>query len=107
VEQIWVNPNPSSSPSHRHGPSLNQDWVRVASEIAPTTSPAPVGNGVVPDGWVLQMGDEGEFDTMLLDNRTTPPQYRANLTQATVPYYSGGWPPDPLIGTPGHTKPTT
>jgi hypothetical protein len=106
LEQVWVNPNPSPSPSRRHGPSLNQDQVRVASELAPTTSPAPAGNALVPAGWVLQMGDEGEWDTMLADDRSGTRAYRANITQPTVPYWTGGWPPDPLAGTPGHTPPT-
>lgn len=90
----------------RFGPSLAIGMVRVASELAPTTSPAPAGNAYVPAGWVLQMGDEGEVDTMLADDRSGTRQYRANITQPTVPYWSGGWPPDPLSGQPGHTKPT-
>jgi hypothetical protein len=82
---------------------LNQDQVRVVSELAPQQSPAPAGNPYVPAGWILQMGDEGEWDTMLTVNGAP----RANITQPTVPYYTGGWPPDPLLGKPGHTPPTT
>lgn len=79
--------------------------MRVASELQPTTSPAPPGHPIVPAGWVLQMGDEGEQDTLFVDNRTGTPVFRADITQPTVPYYTGGWPPDPLIGQPGHTPP--
>lgn len=99
-------PANANSPTRRFGPSLNQDQVRVASELAPTTSPAPAGNAYVPAGWVLQMGDEGENDMSLTDTRVSPSAVRATMTQPTVPYYSGGWPPDPLAGTSGHTPPT-
>lgn len=102
MEQIWVDPTSVQNPAQRFGPSLNVRFVRVASELAPTQSPAPAGNAIVPAGWILQMGDEGEQDMMLTVNGAP----RANITQPTVPYYSGGWPPDPQIGKPGHTPPT-
>jgi hypothetical protein len=102
MEQIWVDPTSAQTPAQRHGPSLNQRFVRVASELAPTQSPAPAGNALVPAGWILQMGDEGEQDMMLTVNG----QPRANITQTTVPYFTGGWPPDPQAGQPGHTPPT-
>jgi hypothetical protein len=106
VEQIWVDPTSIQDPTKRKGPSLNQRFVRVASELAPTTSPAPAGNALVPAGYVLQMGDDTEQDMLFADTRSGATQYRSNITQPTVPYYTGGWPPDPLIGTPGHTPPT-
>lgn len=52
------------------------------------------------------MGDEGEQDTMFVDTRGGAPVFRANITQPTVPYFTGGWPPDPLTGQVGHTEPT-
>ncbi len=105
MEQVWINPNSiGTSVSRRKASSLDQDFVRIASELAPTVSPAS-GHPVVPDGWVLQMGDEGEADTMLKDTRGAALAYRANITQPTVPLYTGGWPPDPLSGQSGHTPP--
>lgn len=85
--------------------ALDVNTMRVASELGPRQSPAS-GNAIVPDGWVLMMGDEGEWDRLLIDARADPSAYVANASQLVVPYYSGGWPPDPLIGTPGHTPPT-
>lgn len=107
MEQLWVDPTSEQSPPDRKGSHLNVRFVRVASELAPTQSPAPAGNAIVPAGWVLQMGDEGEQDTLLADTSSGQgTQYRSNITQKTVPYYTGGWPPDPQAGKPGHTPPT-
>lgn len=125
MEQLWINPSPQAavagdgalygefkygervygSPT-RIASNLDTRFVRVASELAPTQSPAPAGHAIVPEGWVRQMGDEGEEDMGLVDARTTPATPAATMSQFTVPYYTGGWPPDPLIGQPGHTKPT-
>lgn len=97
METVWVNPNPPG------GILRKRDFIRVASELQPPSSPAPAGNPIVPTGYVLQMGDEGECDTMLADTRSGPLQYRANITQFVVPLWTGGWPPDPLSGQSGHT----
>lgn len=51
----------------------------------------------------MQMGDEGEQDTMFVDTRSGTAVYRSNITQPTIPLYTGGWPPDPLAGQSGHT----
>ena len=72
--------------------------------VAPSASPAPAGNPIVPIGWVKQIGSDGEQDTALSDNRTGTLQTVPNITQWVVPYFSGGWPPDPLFGTPGHDQ---
>jgi hypothetical protein len=91
MEQIWLNPVRSSS-AMRPGPALNQDMVRVASEVAPTVSPAPAGNAFVPAGFVLQMADDTDQDMTLGDTRSGVLQYDATMSPITVPIASGGWP---------------
>jgi hypothetical protein len=54
----------------------------------------------VPAGYILQIGSDGSVDTRWIKINGVPV---SNIDQFVVPYYSGGWPPDPLIGTPGHT----
>lgn len=103
METLWVDPTSAQNPTQRKGSSLNRRFVRVASELQPVSSPAPPGHPIVPSGWVLQMGDEGEQDTLFVDTRSGSTVYRANITQPTVPLYTGGWPPDPLAGQSGHT----
>jgi hypothetical protein len=89
--------------------NLTTDVILVDSRSAPATSPASApgsaGNlkGIVPQGWVQQIGSDGEVDTMQFDVRTGTTRYQANINQFVVPYISGGWPPDPLAGQPGHT----
>lgn len=58
-------------------------------------SPAPPGNAIVPAGYILQQGSEGETDVSLADTREGPLVYDATLTPITVPINSGGWPPLP------------
>lgn len=72
------------------------------SSIAPSRSPAPAGNPVVPTGWVRQVGSDREIDTNLPDTRSGSTVYQTRIYQWTVPYVTGGWPPDPLFGQPGH-----
>lgn len=96
MEQVWVAPTPASAATgSRKAPALDVNRIRVASEFAPTTSPAPAGNAIVPAGYILQMGAEGETDTSLGDTRQGPLQYDATMAQPTVPINSGGWPPLP------------
>lgn len=108
MRQAWANPHPANNSYSRKGNNL-VDIVLVDSRSAPTTSPAPApgqpGNlaGIVPQGWVQQIGSDGEVDTMQFDNRAGPTRYQANINQFVVPYISGGWPPDPQAGKPGHT----
>lgn len=108
MRQSWANPAPALGGYSRAGNNL-RDVILVDSRSAPTTSPAPApftaGNlaGIVPQGYVKQIGSDGEVDTMQFDNRTGPTVYQANINQFVVPYFSGGWPPDPQNGQPGHT----
>ena len=66
--------------------------IRVASEVAPTSSPAPAGNAIVPAGWILQMSDDMEQDITLADTRSGALQYLTTSAPITVPINSGGWP---------------
>ncbi len=106
--QLWANPTPASGRYSRAGNNY-RDTVFVDSRSAPVSSPAPApgqpGNlqGIVPQGWVQQIGSDGEVDTMLVDARSGQNRYLANITQFVVPYVTGGWPPDPQAGQPGHT----
>lgn len=96
MEQVWVAPNPvKTDPNSRKAPALDTQRIRVASEFAPTSSPAPPGNAIVPAGYILQMGADGETDISLGDTRRGPLQYDATMAQPTVPINSGGWPPLP------------
>lgn len=115
MEQLWINPAVLGSvvgigrsvygefkygertygAADRVAPDLDVNRIRVASEFAPQTSPAPAGHAIVPEGWVRQMGDEGENDMALADTRNGALQYDATMTPITVPINSGGWPPLP------------
>ena len=109
ARQAWANPNPSGGRYTLIHNNLT-DVVLVDSRSAPRTSPAPApgsaGNpaGIVPQGWVKQIGSDGAVDTMQFDLRTGTTVYQANINQFVVPYFSGGWPPDPQFGQPGHTS---
>lgn len=108
MRQAWANPTPTNGAYARAGNNY-RDVVFVDSRSAPLLSPAPApgtsGNpaGIVPQGWVQQIGADGEVDTMQFDMRTGSLVYQANINQFVVPYVSGGWPPDPQAGQPGHT----
>lgn len=96
MEQIWIAPTPASAATgSRKASGLDTNQIRVAAEFAPSVSPAPAGNAIVPAGWIRQMGDDGETDTSLGDTRNGPLQYDATMTPITVPLNSGGWPPLP------------
>ena len=88
MRQTWLNPQ------------NYKQYVIADSRIAPAISPAPAGNAIVPAGYIRQIGSEGGVDTGPLFINGLPV---ANITQFVMPYYSGGFPPDPLAGTPGHT----
>ena len=90
MRQCWLAPNTTTQPQQ----------VFVESTKAPTSSPAPGGNPIVPAGYIRQIGSDGETDTRWL---TVKGKVQANIFQFVVPYFTGGWPPDPLNGTPGHT----
>lgn len=102
MRTCWVNPNPSG------GQLTKQQVIFADRAVAPnvpvgTPVPAGTGNPIVPDGYVRQIGSDGEADNVLGDNRSGSLLYDANIAQFCVPYISGGWPPDPLAGTVGHT----
>ena len=93
ARQVWVDPNNAAAKP-----------VFVDSSISPQVplgTPAPAGNPVVPAGYVQQVGQDGFRDSTTFD--ATQGIYVPMIRQFTVPYFSGGWPPDPLAGQPGHT----
>jgi hypothetical protein len=91
MRQCWLAPNRVTQPQK----------VFVDSAVAPTFSPAPAGNPIVPVGYIRQIGSDGYEDTRFLAIAGVVKPY---ITSFVVPYYSGGWPPDPQIGQPGHTS---
>lgn len=90
MRQCWLAPSAATLP----------DRIFVESKYAPTSSPAPAGNAIVPAGYIKQLGSDGFADTRFLTINGVVKPY---ISQFCVPYFTGGWPPDPLIGTPGHT----
>jgi hypothetical protein len=96
MEEVWVAPIPAvAATGSRKAPGLDVNRIRVASEFGPSSSPAPPGNAIVPAGWILQMGADGETDVSIGDTRGGPLTYDATMAQPTVPINSGGWPPLP------------
>jgi hypothetical protein len=90
MRELWLAPDLASQPQ----------VVYVDSSVSPSISPAPAGNPIVPAGYIRQIGSDGETDTRWLKvNGVVQP----NIFQFVVPYFTGGWPPDPLTGQPGHT----
>lgn len=81
-------------------PVTQPGTIYVDSSVAPTQSPAPAGNAIVPAGYIRQIGSDGFADTRFLSINGKPVPY---IDQFVVPYFTGGWPPDPLSGQPGHT----
>lgn len=90
----WVNPNPPS------GTITKSDMVFCSSTKAPAFSPAPAGNPIVPAGWVRQTGSNGDVDIAPVK---VAGNFVPTFSQFVVPYFSGGWPADPVLGQPGHT----
>lgn len=102
MRTVWINPNPPGAQLRK------RDVVFCDSKLAPkvpvgTPVPAGTANPVVPDGYVRQIGSDGEVDYLLGDIRSGTLLYDAEIAQFCVPYFTGGWPPDPLSGTVGHT----
>lgn len=106
MKQTWANPSPAGGKFGRKG-NLFTDVIFVDSKVAPLQSPAPApfsaGNlaGIVPAGYVEQIGNDGEVDTL---QQQVSGAYLANITQFVYPYFTGGWPSDPQSGQPGHTQ---
>jgi hypothetical protein len=90
MRQVWLAPDPVTQPQQ----------IFVDSSVMPTQSPAPAGNPIVPAGYIHQIGSDGSVDTRWLSING---QVVSNIDQFVVPYFSGGWPPDPQFGQPGHT----
>ncbi len=91
MRQCWLAPDRTTQPQ----------VVFVDSAVAPTSSPALAGNPIVPAGYIRQIGSDGYADTRFLSIGGAVKPY---ITSFVVPYFSGGWPPDPQTGQPGHTS---
>jgi hypothetical protein len=109
AKMTWANPSPVGGSYQRRG-NLFTDVIFVDSKVAPLTSPAPApgsaGNlaGIVPAGYVQQIGNDGEVDTMAAITIGSVVTRQANIWQWIVPYDGwAAWPPDPQNGQPGHT----
>jgi hypothetical protein len=92
MQEFWLLVHPDGTFDPKQG-------VYVDSSVAPAESPAAPGHPIVPEGYVRQIAQNGSQDNVLPMNGSFLPQ----ITQFCVPYVSGGWPPDPLAGEPGHT----
>ena len=103
ARSVWINPNPPGGILRAGTRGLSPDVIFIDDSIEPVISPAPAGDPTIPAGWVRQIGTDGECDTMIGDIRAGTLLYDANIAQWCVPYFSGGWPPDPQAGLPGHT----
>jgi hypothetical protein len=109
AKTTWANPAPAGGAYQRKG-NLFTDVIFVDSKAAPSISPAPApfsaGNlaGIVPAGWIEQIGNDGEVDTMAAVTIGLQVTRQANIWQWIVPYDGwAAWPPDPQAGQPGHT----
>lgn len=96
--------------AYQRAGNLFRDVIFVDSSVAPLVSPAPApgsaGNlaGIVPQGWVQQIGNDGEVDTMAAVTIGAQLTRQANIYQWLIPYDGwAAWPPDPQRGQPGHT----
>lgn len=109
AKTTWANPSPAGGAFTRAG-NLYRDVIFVDSKVAPLVSPAPApgtpGNlaGIVPQGWIQQIGNDGEVDTFAHITIGGQVTIQANIWQWIVPYDGWmAWPPDPQRGQPGHT----
>lgn len=106
AKQVWVDPNNS------------KNVIFIDSKVAPPLQPGTVnvsaGNAVVPAGFIKQIGWDGFMDSggeiwLGANQLTGTPQLgvpQPNIFIPGVPYFTGGWPPDPLLGQPFHTAPS-
>jgi len=90
MRECWLAPTAAGQPA----------TIFVDSSVSPDVSPAPAGNPIVPAGYIRQIGNDGFADTRFLSVNGKVVPY---INQFVVPYFTGGWPPDPLNGQPGHT----
>lgn len=97
-------------------PTNSRNRIYIDSKIAPPVQPGTVnvsaGNATVPAGFIKQIGWDGFMDTGLTwigsQQLVGTPQLgvpQPNIYIPGVPYFTGGWPPDPLAGQPYHTPP--
>src|SRR6266568_3551217 len=77
MRQCWKAPDRTTQPQ----------TVFVDSAVAPTFSPAPAGNPIVPAGYIRQIGADGYADTRFL---LTGCKVKPHITSFVVPYFSGG-----------------
>lgn len=102
--QMWANPSPAGGAYTRSGNNY-RDVVFVDSRSSPTSSPAPApgtsGNlrGIVPQGWVQQIGADGEVDTMLFDVRAGTSSISAYLAAVVNDNPFAYWRLDEATGT--------
>jgi hypothetical protein len=93
--QVWIDPNNSK----------NRVFIdsKIAPPLQPGTNNVSAGNATVPAGYIRQIGWDGFMDTGAWNYFNGLPQ--VNIFIPGVPYFTGGWPPDPQAGQPYHTPP--
>lgn len=82
------------------GATFYVDSRLTANETRPVSS----GLSVVPAGYILQLSGDGSLDTGAWYDQNNQPQVA--WAPLGVPYFTGGWPPDPLTGTAFHQPPS-
>lgn len=109
ARQCWIHP---TDPTNR----VFIDSA-VAPPLIPGTTNVSAGNATVPAGYIRQLGTDGFKDTGAwnyngnVNNNAQVPGLplpglpMPNIFIPGVPYFTGGWPPDPLAGQPYHTAP--
>lgn len=93
ARQCWIDPN-------NHTNRIFIDSA-VAPPLQAGSTCVSAGNAVVPVGFIRQIGVDGFMDTGAWNFFNGQPQ--PNIFIPGVPYFTGGWPPDPLAGQPYHT----
>jgi hypothetical protein len=90
---VWIDPA-----DHSHKVFIDS---AVAPPLQAGTTNVSAGNATVPAGFIRQVGWDGYMDTGAWNFLNGQPQL--NIFIPGVPYYTAGWPPDPLLGQPYHT----
>lgn len=104
ARQCWIDPN--------NGRRYFID-SKIAPPLQPGTTNVSAGNATVPSGAIRQVSPDGFMDTgawnylgsQRLQNVPFPGLPQVNIFIPGTPYFTGGWPPDPLAGQPYHTSP--
>ncbi len=84
---------------------------KIAPPLVPGTTNVSAGNVTVPAGYIRQLGVDGFMDTgawnylgaQQIAGLPLPGLPMPNIFIPGVPYFTGGWPPDPAVGQPFHT----